>query len=128
MLQLLGADAMSSDESSTENGDAVYLVLKRSWRSPILDAWLRVFDCLYRRMRRHPLGGTTQGAQVHARKLCQKVDDRRDPKSGLPVNAYSAKWLATLTQYDRARLEIDLKPYDFTHAPEINEYVRSRSL
>lgn len=127
MLQRLGVDPMSSDGSSTENGKDVCLVLKRSWRSPILDAWLRVFDCLYSRMGPPPFSNNASGAKPHLRKLYQKADDRRAPRPGLPINAYSAGWLTTLTDYDRAQLRIDPKPYDFTHTPEIAAYVHRRS-
>ncbi|OSD00146.1 hypothetical protein PYCCODRAFT_1446429 [Trametes coccinea BRFM310] len=120
MLQLLGINGMSSDESDVEDGRPVYLVLKKSWRNPEIDAWLRVFDVLYRRSRYMPLNRNPRGANVHIRKLTQKVDDTRQPRTNLPVNAYNPSWLQALTAYDKARLKVDPKPYDFTHEAEIN--------
>ncbi|KAL7277902.1 hypothetical protein ACG7TL_008852 [Trametes sanguinea] len=123
MLQLLGINGMSSDESDVEDGRPVYLVLKKSWRNPEIDAWLRVFDVLYRRSRYMPLNRNPRGANVHIRKLTQKVDDTRQPRTNLPVNAYNPSWLQALTAYDKARLKVDPKPYDFTHEAEINSIV-----
>ncbi|KAI9069158.1 hypothetical protein FKP32DRAFT_1560268 [Trametes sanguinea] len=120
MLQLFGIDGMSSDESDVENGRPVYLVLKKTWRNPAIDVWLRTFDVLYRRSRLLPLNRNPRGATVHIRKLSQKVDDSRPPRACLPVNAYNEVWLHSLTAYDRARVKPNPQSYDFSHDAEIN--------
>ncbi|OBZ73045.1 hypothetical protein A0H81_07122 [Grifola frondosa] len=100
ILQTLGVDGISSDESDHENGVAQYRVLVKPWRNPMLTPWLRTFDTAYRRDRLNGGNQTTRGAQPHLRLASQKLDYSRPAVPRLPYNAYEVKWLQNLSQFD----------------------------
>jgi hypothetical protein len=122
----LGVDGMSSDESDHENmsGMPQFRIVKKPWRNPTLSPWLRVFDSIHRYSRFRPVRRTTRGAQPHIRLLGNKVDDSCPAVIRLPGNAYNSAWLEMLDTYDREILEADEDEiYDFSHLPEVLEYV-----
>lgn len=110
---------MSSDESAKENGVKQYRILKKSWRSPQLTAWIRVFDAINRENRVNPLTKTSRGAEPRPRFQSNKTDNRTPPVPGLPHNAYDQIWYNDLTPHKRLRVQAKKKAYDFTHTPEI---------
>ncbi|EIW56585.1 uncharacterized protein TRAVEDRAFT_84790, partial [Trametes versicolor FP-101664 SS1] len=88
MLMALGPKGMSSDESDHKKGFAQYGVFKKEWRNPLITAWLRVFDSLYRRLRLNDVDKNSPGSQPHSRFYSVKTSKRRPPVKGLPKNAY----------------------------------------
>ncbi|OBZ66301.1 hypothetical protein A0H81_13818 [Grifola frondosa] len=125
ILQDLGIDGMSSDESEHENGVTQYRVLVKPWRNPLLTPWLRIFDAAYRQDRLNGCNQSTRGAQPHLRLASQKVDYSRPAVSHLPANAYNLKWLKSLSQFDLESLSPKRLEYDFSHTPSMMEMAQS---
>ncbi|KAH9885103.1 hypothetical protein C8Q73DRAFT_660346 [Cubamyces lactineus] len=121
MLQCLGVDGMSSDESSVENDIVHYRILKKSWRHPNLTIWLRVFDAAYRKTRVSETNRATRGAPVHWRLVTNQYDNRRAAVPCLPKNAYNPEWLNSLNGMDVEDLAARDEFYDFTHTPDVAE-------
>ncbi|KAI0735723.1 hypothetical protein C8Q76DRAFT_611391 [Earliella scabrosa] len=120
VLQRLGPEGMSSDESDMDNGRKVYKVLIKSWRAPILTPWLSVFDSIASLERTNAINGMDgRGAQFRERRRSSEVDDRSPPVGRLFSNAYNEDWLTKLTPFTRNRLKIRPKSYLFTHGPEV---------
>ena len=135
MIQRLGIDGMSSDESDygelTRNPPARtrpprYYVLQPLWRHSSLSSWLETFDVVYCIIRR--LGFRRRGA--YARQRQQNATRVRYSASksfvpGLSISAYSDNWLA-------GRKDLDFlifpspEPYSFIHDPEVIRYVCCR--
>lgn len=123
MLMALGPKGMSSDESDHKKGFAQYGVFKKEWRNPLITAWLRVFDSLYRRLRLNDVDKNSPGSQPHSRFYSVKTSKRRPPVKGLPKNAYCPTWLAALHPYDRKQLRVQEVDYDFSHDQTMLRYV-----
>ncbi|KAI0715187.1 hypothetical protein C8Q76DRAFT_619567 [Earliella scabrosa] len=123
ILQRLGPEGMSSDESAMENGVKQFRILKKDWRSPHLTAWLRVFDGINREQRFNPLTESTRGADPRHRFESGKASTSSRAVSCLPINAYNPTWYEERTPYARQRLQARKKAYDFTHTPEIVMFV-----
>lgn len=128
ILQRLGPEGMSSDES-----DAEFVVtpsqrrlerfstniLRPIWRSIEVTLWLRAFDTVYHVSRRSK--GPSRGAWPHARR-----EDASAPKYstkskfvwGLPVSAYDEGWLRSQRdpQYFVRPSE---EAYNFSHDPRL---------
>ncbi|OSC96551.1 hypothetical protein PYCCODRAFT_1378950 [Trametes coccinea BRFM310] len=126
MLERLGVNGMSSDESCVENDVVHYEILVKRWRHPALTSWLRTFDAVYRKLRFSETNRTTRGAPVHWRQVTTRVDNSRAAVHGLPKNAYNPDWLTTLQDMDLEDLAMEEDAYPFTHPPEVMMYVSSR--
>ncbi|OBZ65012.1 hypothetical protein A0H81_14983 [Grifola frondosa] len=118
MLMELGTSGTSSDESDNENGVVEYSVLVKPWRNPLLADWIRVFDAAYRTLRLSSGNKSTRSAHPHLRVESQKESSSRAP-TGLPINAYSRRWLETLSDFDMEALSPQPSKYDFTHTPAV---------
>lgn len=125
MLERLGVDGMSSDESDSDDLPRVrrkrvsFKVLTPRWRNPALSDWLHTFDTVGWIHRRDK--GPTRG--LHPR---HRLHNQRTPKfsnskkfvPGLPFNAYKTEWLD-------ARLDVDFavypepERYEFSHGHDI---------
>ncbi|KAI9062651.1 hypothetical protein FKP32DRAFT_1612425 [Trametes sanguinea] len=127
MIERLGVNGMSSDESSVENDVVHYEILVKKWRHPALTPWLRTFDAVYRRLRFSETNRTTRGAPVHWRQVTTRVDNTRAAVHGLPKNAYNPDWLSNLQDMDKEDLAIDEDTYSFTHPPEVMLVHQSQS-
>ncbi|EPS99887.1 hypothetical protein FOMPIDRAFT_1095873, partial [Fomitopsis schrenkii] len=89
ILDALGIEGMSSDESDHESGGGAptYIASGLNWRSPALCAWLRAFDSLHLCMRYREGFKASAGAWPHYRVDGAKQSKRR-PVRGLPRNCY----------------------------------------
>ncbi|OBZ77588.1 hypothetical protein A0H81_02217 [Grifola frondosa] len=124
ILQDLGVDGMSSDESEHENGVIQYRVLIKSWRNPVLTPWLRTFDAAYRKDRLSGPSQSTRGAHPHLRLASQKVD-LRAPVIRLPFNAYNYEWLKGLSAFELESLAPQHREYEFLHTPAMMELAQA---
>ncbi|KAJ7256722.1 hypothetical protein C8J57DRAFT_999762, partial [Mycena rebaudengoi] len=119
MLESLGVDGMSSDESETDGNDHIqYKILVPVWRASVATAWLRMFDSLYHILRRSGDVQALRGAFPHQRILTQQKNSKNTFVPGLPINVYDASWISgdIRTQYSLRPLA---EKYDFRHAPDI---------
>ena len=99
MLDRLGNDAMSTDESSCdESGGKRYRIRVKDWRSIALRAWLKSLDVP--KISRGRLG------RKRYRVPSSTTSSRRPPKM-LPRAAYDREWLGTLTSDAQNDLQID---------------------
>ena len=135
VLDALGVDGMSSDESSFDphTSQPTYTIVKPSWRHPDLHDWLRVFDQLHHRNHVHSWSLDKCGAFTHIRAGSQKIHQTVHAPPRLPVNAYDPKWLESReTLYVRHVLCPKENPYVFDHPPEVivyvSPYIRTRRL
>ena len=120
ILQRLGPDGMSSDESELEQGVKVYKVLIKKWRNPDLVEWFKVFDSIARMERTNVINGVDgRGAPYRERIRSQKVDEFCETVGALPINAYDKTWFGTLSKFTQARMNVVQKSYDFTHTEAV---------
>ena len=130
VLERLGIDGMSSDESDLEElsehrhariENPRFYVLRPRWRSPVLSAWLHVFDSMHMISRRSLLG-PSRGAYPHLR-----IDNAESPRYStsqafvrdLPINAYDAQWIANKTGCDYSVRPNRYWNYDFSHSNDL---------
>ncbi|EIW54269.1 uncharacterized protein TRAVEDRAFT_132465 [Trametes versicolor FP-101664 SS1] len=119
MLEQLGVDGMSSDESDSQNGVKYYRILRKSWRPERVTLWVRGFDAVEAISR----PSNARGNQPRKRMQSTKVDDSRDAVKGLPRNAYDATWYAKLGDFAREDLCRSEETYSFDHCPAVWRYV-----
>lgn len=124
MLEVLGIDGMSSDESETEEIDdhPQYYICAPQWRAGRVAPWLRTFDSIHNILRRGGEAQAARGSFPRHRKAASKKSTSIKFVAGLPLNAYDAQWIER-----DARRKYDLRPlpqqYDFTHDDDIMSYV-----
>ncbi|TFK70723.1 hypothetical protein BDN72DRAFT_896178 [Pluteus cervinus] len=124
ILERLGVDGMSSDESDTddENRGArlpVFRILLPRWRSPAISAFLHIIDMAHVA---HRMVSTDASISRGANPRIRSIDasaSRYSPKvnnfvADLPMNAYRQEWLDR-----RADVPFTIRPqaedYDFQH-------------
>ena len=132
ILQQLGVDGMSSDESDLEELERDPSVRQRRprffvrsplWRKRDLSAWLRVFDAMHIYERRSS-GINLRGA--YPRYRVHKIDHFSRSKkfvSHLPLSAYNGKWLEDHEDPNFTVCPNHEETYDFTHHPDVHEWV-----
>lgn len=121
ILERLGVQGMSSDESDGEAPNEIqhvseptFEILRPKWREPRLAGWLRCLDTLHMKSRR-PDGKPARGNHPHQRVEGDSVKYSKSKGfvSGLPINAYEPRWLATRTDVD-FDVYPDKETYDFS--------------
>ena len=120
ILQLLGPDGMSSDESNGSSGaPRVYNICISPWRATGVTPFVRIFDAvasILRRLRFPHLGsGIGRGALPHIRVAAvglSSTSGRFVP--GLPVNTYLPDWISGIRNRDLT-VRPTSEPYNFTH-------------
>ena len=124
MIEYLGVDGMSSDDSETGALDRDldvprYRIRTPQWRADLVEPWLRTFDSVHTILRRAGASDDSRsGAFPRIRTATNQKSTSKTFVSGLPINAYDPKWV----QKDILR-EYDLHPdaaYDFTHDPDVH--------
>ncbi|KAJ7041256.1 hypothetical protein C8F04DRAFT_1304069, partial [Mycena alexandri] len=124
MLERLGVDGMSSDESDHETEDiregrqTTYQILTPLWRASHLAAWLRIFDSLHNILRKSGDSFASRGSFPRLRRVGQRRSTNIKFVPGLPLEVYDPSWIA-----QDARRRYDLHPtmeqYDFSHQADI---------
>jgi len=106
MVQSLGLDGMSSDESDHEDhkGEATYYILHKDWRSCQITAWLRMLDSLHLRLRYRGEWRATAGSWPHFRTTHLK-ESTRPAINELPVNFYSRDWYGARSTFMKGELK-----------------------
>ncbi|KIK03084.1 hypothetical protein K443DRAFT_5667 [Laccaria amethystina LaAM-08-1] len=132
ILQQLGVDGMSSDESDLEELERDPSVRQRRprffvrsllWRKRGLSAWLRVFDAMHIYERRSS-GVNLRGA--YPRYRVHKIDHFSQSKkfvSHLPLSAYDGTWLEGHEDLNFTVCPNNEETYDFTHHPDVHDLV-----
>ena len=131
VLDALGVDGMSSDESSFDShtSQPTYTIVKPSWRHPDLHHWLKVFDQLHHRNHVNSWSLDKRGAFTHIRAGSQKIRQTVHAPSYLPVNAYDPRWLESRESlYVRHVLCPEEGSYVFNHPPDVIAYVSPNHL
>jgi hypothetical protein len=126
ILDTLGVDGMSSDESSFDphTGQPTYTIVKPGWRHPDLHNWLKVFDQLHHRNHVNSWSLDKRGAFTHMRAGSHKIHQAVHAPPCLPVNGYDPKWLESRESlYVRHVLCPKEEPYIFNHPPDVIAYV-----
>jgi hypothetical protein len=121
MLELLGVEGMSSDESDYDaDGLKQFKILVKPWRAAELTPWLRVFDAIHREQASNPVckGGTPRLRVIHTDQSQVFIPVRR-----LPINCYSQTWYKRLTTIAQEDLSAKKELYNFAHTPNIMQYV-----
>jgi hypothetical protein len=119
MLQRLGVDGMSSDESESEDLDTTnqanpqYNILPPIWRAQELSDWLHVFDSIHMLGRRGS-SSSIRGALPRLRRYTEGLKSKKLKwVSRLPRNAYDPHWLAS--QHNAGFVVQPSQDYDFSH-------------
>jgi hypothetical protein len=125
ILERLGVDGMSDDESETNDIPRTrrqrvkFKVLTPKWRNPSLTDWLHVLDTVYwvrRRDKGSSRGDYPRNRLYNAR--TPRFSTRKSYVPGLPINAYSAEWLEERHDVDFAVCP-GQEIYDFSHGHDI---------
>ncbi|TFK68612.1 hypothetical protein BDN72DRAFT_897950 [Pluteus cervinus] len=137
ILERLGVNGMSSDESGSEDQPAgnqgprlpVYHILFPQWRAPNISAFLHVIDSAHVTER---MVSTDAAMSPGAIPRIREIDftaprystKRNNFVPDLPLNAYRQEWLAT-----RVDLALSVRPrdehYEFRHDNAVVDYIRS---
>ena len=120
ILQLLGPDGMSSDESDGPPGaPRGYSICIHPWRATGVTPFVRIFDAVAVILRRlrfpHLGGGIGHGALPRIRVAVVglfSTSGRFVP--GLPVNTYLPDWISGVRNWDLT-VQPTSEPYNFTH-------------
>ncbi|KAK6997501.1 hypothetical protein R3P38DRAFT_2562009 [Favolaschia claudopus] len=118
MLEQMGIDGMSSDESGDEEDQHEYKILAPQWRATEVAAWLRMFDTIHNILRTTGNSKTAQGAFPHRRIFTANKSKSKKFVSGLPHNTYNQDWV-NKEQCSQYVLHPTPIPYDFNHDPNI---------
>jgi len=115
LVQILGLNGMSSDESCTEGRKCVVKI--RGWRSAELTPYLDIID--QDRNSLNAFGNHLQGnlPRERIRNEGARPSVRR-AIAGLPLNFYDATWYASLTPAEKRRL----KPLPVITLPKITRH------
>ncbi|KAJ7818854.1 hypothetical protein B0H14DRAFT_2372937, partial [Mycena olivaceomarginata] len=122
MLELLGVDGMSSDESGQEDDRDEYKILAPLWRASEVAPWLRMFDTIHRILRAVGNPQAQQGMFPHRRILTNAKSRNKKFVAGLPHNVYDQAWIAGEKLTEEV-LYPTPDAYDFNHEPNIIQYV-----
>ncbi len=126
VLDALGVDGMSSDESSSDphTGQTTYTVVKPGWRHPDLHHWLKVFGELHHRNRANGCILDKRGTFTHIRVGSQKIRQTSRAPPDLPLNAYDPRWLESRENlYVKHELRPIKDPYIFNHPSDVVAFV-----
>ena len=126
VLDALGVDGMSSDESSfdPDTNQQTYTIVKPSWRHPDLHHWLKVFDQLHHQNHVNSWSLDKRGTFTHIRAGSQKICQTIHAPPRLPANAYDPQWLESRESlYVRHVLCPKERSYVFNHPPDVIAYV-----
>ncbi|KAL4061726.1 hypothetical protein J3A83DRAFT_4101178 [Scleroderma citrinum] len=106
VVQSLGLDGMSSDESDHEGhqGEATYHILDKPWRSRRITAWLRMLDSLHLCLRYTGKWQATAGAWPHYRTTSLN-ESTRSPVKTLPADFYSRDWYQAQNDFAKRQLK-----------------------
>ena len=116
ILEYLGPEGMSSDESDYETGEVQYYVYRKPWRAEIVTTFLRVLDKLhfYRRFKAAP--SSFRGSPPRTRIFTNLISTTQNFVANLPINAYEVKWFRTLSPVVAKNIVApNPQPYDFAH-------------
>jgi hypothetical protein len=128
ILQQLGVDGMSDDESDVEELQLDpqtrqraprYFVIRPVWRAKMLTPWLQIFDSVHillRRMNNDHSQGTYPRQRIYNYRP-QRFSRAKRYVSHLPLNAYDEHWLSTMYNIDFSVCP-QKPPYDFAHDEE----------
>ncbi|RDX39950.1 hypothetical protein OH76DRAFT_1366956 [Lentinus brumalis] len=121
MLELLGKDGMSSDETDSDrvaSGKKKYRIVKSKWRSDSVTQWLKGFDAVEAIMRTNGRGNVPR-----TRSISNKVNNESKVVPGLPRNAYDAFWYANVGEFTKAKTRRREEVYNFEHNELVKAYV-----
>ncbi|KAJ7021351.1 hypothetical protein C8F04DRAFT_959921 [Mycena alexandri] len=122
MLEYLGVDGMSSDDSEREDRPDhpfQYSIRPPRWRATRVEPWLRMFDSIHNILRRKS-AGTHPGAFPRIRTATNRKSANTKFVAGLPANAYDPQWMNedVLRKYDIHAVS----NYDFVHDEDVILY------
>jgi hypothetical protein len=107
VINMLGRDGMSSDESEVESDgrkqSKVFRVKRLEWRSPIIGVCLARVDRDYNVTNGY--GNTRAGNPPRRRERVGGRDSTRDAIPKLPINFYGVKWYQELSTWDKRCLD-----------------------
>lgn len=102
VLEHLGADGMSSDESSTETFETVYQVKNVRWRRDIAN----YMDIIDRQRLKDTDIFTPKGSKpVKRLRGTANPASRREPVCGLPRSFYKDDWFQKIDEYHQSKMQ-----------------------
>ncbi|KAI6041937.1 hypothetical protein EDC04DRAFT_2564912, partial [Pisolithus marmoratus] len=106
IVELLGQDGMSSDESDQEGhlGEATYYILDKDWHSRQVTSWLRMLDSLHLCLWYKSKWQATAGAWPHFR-MASLNESKGAPVKELPVDFYCCNWYGAQSTFAREQLQ-----------------------
>ncbi|KAH7908072.1 hypothetical protein BJ138DRAFT_406823 [Hygrophoropsis aurantiaca] len=129
IVQQLGVDGMSSDESDHEagHGEASYVIKRKVWRAKAISTWLRTLDSLHLRARYKGEWKASSGAWPHLR-MTSTTKSERKAVPGLPKNFYSKKWINQLDEFESTDLQCRGAAQDLSVPREVKKLAKPYDL
>ncbi|KAF8576183.1 hypothetical protein K439DRAFT_1540845 [Ramaria rubella] len=118
VLENLGVDGMSSDESTIKDDECVYVIFKKPWRSAAVTLWLLDIDSVHLNLRVTDSGCVTGGNWPCSDSM---HNSKRLLVKGLSKTLYNADWLSTPEKIEDLNAHSEL--YDLSHSDTIAQYV-----
>ncbi len=118
LLDIIGVQGMSSDESDYGGSQVVYNRILPGWRSQELQDFLWRLDDIRDEVAKRPVGKRRHGLQRGRQRLRTnlKINEESVAPPNLPCNCYRPRWLKGLRPYQLKQLEIVKDNYDFSVA------------
>ena len=118
LLEAIGVQGMSSDESDYGGREVVYGRILPEWRSQELQDFLWRLDDVQDEVSKRPVGNRRHGPQRGRRRLRTnlKINKASTAPPNLPRNCYRPSWLKVLRTYQLRQLNIVDDNYDFSIA------------
>ena len=116
LLETMGVQGMSSDESCYEDTHVVYNRVTPAWRSQELQNFLWHLDDILVEVAKRPLGNRCHATQKNRRRprTNLKLNEASIAPTNLPQNCYRPGWLKSLRQFQLKQLNMDNDNYDFS--------------
>ena len=106
---------MSGDETDDSGKPETFKRIDTQWRGTKMRTFLHGLDTTILENRRHPIGTRKAIGRAPRVRLASggKSENGPAPK-GLPINCYNEAWLNKLKPFQRFKLEVQEKEFDFS--------------
>ncbi|KAF7967372.1 hypothetical protein HWV62_34459 [Athelia sp. TMB] len=126
VVQNLGMDGMSSDESDHETGagEATYFLTSKKWRAVEVTQYLHDLDAWHLYERYGHQYQASAGAWPHFRSPDQQQISTREPVNQLPSNFYNLAWWKNITTFERGVVNPSKAKFNLHLPPAVKERIQ----
>ncbi|KIJ39817.1 hypothetical protein M422DRAFT_257416 [Sphaerobolus stellatus SS14] len=124
VVQELGIDSMSSDESDIKSGNPVGDVKSKIWRNQNVTHTFRDMDSIHLSLQTTTAGWMKRGNVpcIHRETAAQCISTK-GPVGGFSHTCYDTTWLASLSITERQELEVRKESVDLSFSDDVTEVI-----